>query len=130
MKKVFFLAMMVALMATIQSCGNRSSQNQDSSHNQGMHDASTAGQTHAMLTVQGLCEMCKSKIETTAKGVNGVSTAMWDQETKQLHLNFDASKTSLDDVGKAIAAVGYDNEKYKAEDAVYNALPSCCHYRQ
>lgn len=47
---------------------------------------------HAMINVQGLCEMCKERIEKAAKGVNGVTSTSWDQKTKQLHLNFDPSK--------------------------------------
>jgi Cu(I)/Ag(I) efflux system membrane fusion protein len=128
MKKVFFLMMTVAMIATSFSCSGRSSQNQDSGANN--TSQTTVKASHEHLTVQGLCEMCKERIETSAKKVSGVTTAMWDQETKVLHVEFDASKSSLDDIGKAIAAVGHDNDKYKADDAVYNALPDCCKYRK
>ena len=85
---------------------------------------------HAMINVQGLCEMCKERIEKAAKGVSGVSSASWDQKTKQLHLNFDSSKTSVDVIGKAVAKAGHDTDKYKADKAAYDALPSCCKYRK
>ncbi|MFA6854485.1 MAG: copper chaperone, partial [Bacteroidales bacterium] len=30
----------------------------------------------------------------------------------------------------ALAAVGHDTDKYKADQATYDALPSCCKYRE
>jgi Cu(I)/Ag(I) efflux system membrane fusion protein len=90
----------------------------------------TSKSEHAMINVQGLCEMCKERIEKAAKGVNGVTSASWDQKTKQLHLNFDPSKTNADAISKAVAKVGHDTDKYKADKAVYEALPDCCKYRK
>lgn len=81
------------------------------------------------LTVQGLCDMCKERIEAAAKSVAGVYSAAWDSETKQLRLNCDESQTSPDAIGKAIAKAGHDTDKYKADDKVYDALPECCRYR-
>ena len=93
-----------------------------------MQAAAPVGE-HAMLTVQGLCEMCKDRIEKAAKSVSGVTSASWDIKTKQLHLNFDPVKTSADAVAKAIAKAGHDTDKYKADKATYDALPACCKYR-
>lgn len=84
---------------------------------------------HGMLQVKGLCEMCKDRIEKTAKSVAGVASATWDIKTKELHLNFDLKKTSMDAISRAIAAAGHDTEKYKADSKTYDALPSCCKYR-
>lgn len=84
---------------------------------------------HAMLEVQGLCEMCKERIETAAKSVKGVSSAMWDIEKKVLHLNFDPDQTNLDAISKAIAKAGHDTDRDKADQAAYDALPDCCKYR-
>lgn len=83
-----------------------------------------------MLGVQGLCEMCKERIETTAKGVHGVSSAVWDKEKRILHLDFDSTLTNLDAISKAIAKVGHDTDRDKADQAVYDALPGCCKYRK
>lgn len=95
------------------------------------HDmqAATTGGEHVMMNVQGLCEMCKDRIEKAAKSVGGVTSASWDLNTKQLHLEFDPNKTSADAVAKAIAAAGHDTEKYKADQATYDTLPACCKYR-
>lgn len=80
------------------------------------------------ISVNGNCVTCKTRIETTAKSINGVSAATWNIDTKILSVTFDASKTSLDAIAKSIAAVGHDNRLYKAPDGVYNNLPSCCKY--
>ena len=80
------------------------------------------------IEVKGNCGMCKSRIEKAAKSVEGVNAADWNQETKILEVSFDESKTSVDDVQKAIAKVGHDTPMHKAKDEVYNALPGCCKY--
>jgi Cu(I)/Ag(I) efflux system membrane fusion protein len=85
---------------------------------------------HAMLGVKGSCEMCKERIENAAKSVEGVTFASWDMEKQELHMNFDPAKTNLEAISKVIAAAGHDTDKDKAEQAVYDALPSCCKYRE
>ena len=80
------------------------------------------------LKVSGNCGMCKSRIEKAAK-IDGVSKAEWDKTSKILAVTYDPSKTSLDQVGKKVAAAGHDTEKVKAEDKVYSTLPACCKYR-
>ena len=94
------------------------------------HNMNTAKIEHQMFKVSGNCEMCKERIEKAALSVKGVQSAMWDQESKMIHLNFDASATTIDQIQKAIAAAGHDTEKYKATDSTYNALPDCCKYRK
>lgn len=83
----------------------------------------------ATFTVKGECDMCKERIETSAKKT-GASTAYWSAETQNLQIEFDAGKTSADEILKNIAGVGHDNEKYKAPNSAYNNLPSCCHYER
>lgn len=87
----------------------------------------TSGKTET-IKVSGVCEMCKARIEKAAK-IDGVSKAEWSEKAKTLTATFDPAKTSIDAIGKKIAAVGYDNEKAKATDVAYNKLPSCCQYR-
>jgi len=83
-----------------------------------------------MIKVSGNCEMCKERIETTAKSIDGVSSAEWSSEKQMLHVQFDGSKTSSDAIQKSIAAVGHDTEKFKAPDEVYSKLPECCLYER
>ena len=78
--------------------------------------------------VSGNCGMCENTIETAAKAVKGVTSADWDKKTKKMVLSFDTNKTTLDAIHKAIAKSGYDTDKVKADDSVYEKLHSCCKY--
>jgi hypothetical protein len=92
-------------------------------------NAQNAGLKTETITVSGNCGMCKTRIEKAAK-TEGVSKAVWNQQSKILTITYDPAKTNLDMIGKNIAAVGHDNSKAKADDKVYNALPGCCKYRK
>jgi len=72
--------------------------------------------------------MCESRIEKTAKAVEGISKADWNKETKQLEVTFDDTKTNLDKIEVSVAKAGHDTPKHKASKEVYNKLPDCCHY--
>lgn len=128
--------------ASAQLAGKRSMMNDEAGHavtgHEGhsmpgtgdhTHDHISPGHEHAMMTVQGLCEMCKENIETAAKSVDGVSIAEWDMEKRELHLHFNPQQTNLDAISKAIAKVGYDTDRDQADQATYDALPACCKYR-
>lgn len=82
------------------------------------------------MKVNGVCAMCKKRIENAALSVTGVKSAIWDESINNLTIKYDLfKKDAVENVEKKIASVGHDNEKYKAEDKVYNTLPDCCHYR-
>jgi Cu(I)/Ag(I) efflux system membrane fusion protein len=93
-------------------------------------DMGTDKMEHQTIKVSGNCDQCKTRIETAAKSVSGVSSADWSSETKMLHVQFDGAKTSLDAIQKVIAIAGHDTENYKASNAAYKALPECCKYRK
>ncbi|WP_372753279.1 heavy-metal-associated domain-containing protein [Labilibaculum sp.] len=84
----------------------------------------------ASFKVSGNCGMCEKTIESAAKAVEGVLSADWDKKTKKMVLSFDTEKTTLHAVHKAIASVGYDTDKVKANDDVYSRLHSCCKYER
>jgi copper chaperone CopZ len=75
---------------------------------------------HTEAKVNGACGQCKDRIEKASKDA-GASMADWDADTMILKLEFDNTKTSLDQILKKIAEVGHDNEKYKTtqEDDKY-----------
>lgn len=91
----------------------------------------TTAQTDStvLLPASGACSMCKSRIETAAKG-RGVNLAVWNAAGQELKLVFDPSLTSVDKVINRITASGHDAGGKKADDAVYNRLPECCLYRK
>lgn len=86
-------------------------------------------QTTTKFTVHGACGMCKARIEKAAKQ-EGVTAANWDVATHLLTITYDPKKISLEKIHQNIADVGHDTELKKAKKEVYEALPSCCHYRE
>jgi len=78
--------------------------------------------------VKGNCGMCKEKIEKAALSVKGVSFANWDAKELSIKVAFDNALTNLDEIHAAIAKVGYDTDKLKADNEVYNNLHGCCKY--
>ena len=78
--------------------------------------------------VNGVCEMCKERIEIAALKTKGVKFANWTIETHQLSLIFDERKVDEVTIHKNIAAVGHDTKKVTATDEAYNNLHSCCKY--
>jgi Cu(I)/Ag(I) efflux system membrane fusion protein len=127
--KKYFLVMAVGAFF-LAACGLNKTKDQaaESPEVEVTTDEVVAQGEQVVLSVQGICEQCKERIEKAATEVPGVFSAVWDSETKELHLNIDPSQTDLDVISKAVAAAGNDTEKDKADDAVYDAL-GCCKYR-
>ena len=63
----------------------------------------------ASIEVDGVCLMCKDRIEKACIKTKGVKSAVWNVETHELKLIFDERKTNLDVIQQNIAAVGHDN---------------------
>ena len=57
------------------------------------------------FTVEGVCEMCKERIETVALKTKGVKIANWSIETHILSLVINEKKTNLDKVKKNISKI-------------------------
>jgi copper chaperone CopZ len=87
-----------------------------------------AGNKTEKIKVYGNCGMCESRIEKAVKGIEGVSEADWNKESKILEVTFDDAKTDVHKVHMAVAKVGHDTDMHKAKDEVYNNLPACCKY--
>ena len=83
----------------------------------------------ANFRVDGVCMMCKSRIETTTIKLKGVKVSKWDISTKQLSLIYNEKKIKLNDIHKSIADIGHDTEKVTATNEAYNSLDPCCKYR-
>lgn len=78
--------------------------------------------------VDGLCGMCKDRIEETAIDA-GAKSADWNEDTKILTVSIDDLTHSISDIRYAIAQAGHDNGDFKAPDEVYEELFLCCLYR-
>nr|WP_034061476.1 heavy-metal-associated domain-containing protein [Lacinutrix jangbogonensis] len=83
----------------------------------------------ASLEVDGVCLMCKKRIEKASLNTKGVKSAIWNVETHELKLIFDERKTNLETISKSIAEVGHDTKELKATEEAYNTVHPCCKYR-
>jgi cation transport ATPase len=83
----------------------------------------------ATIIVDGVCLMCKERIEKASIKSRGVKSAVWNVKTHELSLIYDERKTDLTIIQNNIAAVGHDTKEIKASEEAYNALHSCCKYR-
>lgn len=80
------------------------------------------------MNVDGVCEMCKERIETTALTIKGVVYSNWDMTTRVLKLGI-TEDFRREDLVVALLAKGHDADGQTASDDAYNALHSCCKYR-
>jgi mercuric ion binding protein len=83
----------------------------------------------ASLEVDGVCLMCKKRIEKASLNTKGVKSAIWNVESHELKLIFDERKTNLETIQKSIVAVGHDTKTLKATDEAYETVHPCCKYR-
>ncbi|HBR55557.1 MAG TPA: copper chaperone [Flavobacteriaceae bacterium] len=83
----------------------------------------------ATIEVDGVCGMCKERIEKASVKTKGVKSAVWNIETHELKLIFDERKTDLTKIQQNIAAVGHDTKEITATDEAYNSVHPCCMYR-
>jgi len=73
--------------------------------------------------------MCKKKIEKAAY-IPGVKTFEWNEDSKIAKITYNSKLISVDAVQKKIASIGYDTEKFKADDKSFAKLPGCCKYER
>ena len=92
--------------------------------------AANAKVVEKTFPVRGHCGMCKNRIETVAKGFDGVQSAAYDLKGQSLTLTYDTRKAKPNKVLKAIAAIGYDAGKFTAPQEAYDRLEACCKYRE
>lgn len=120
MKTIKVLFAMLFAIATFHSANAQSDKTQR-----------TIGIKTQNIKVSGTCGMDKRRIETAAYAVDGVKSAVWDEYTQVLTLKYSVfKKDAADNTQRKIAAAGNDTEKYRADDAVYQKLPDCCHYQR
>lgn len=79
------------------------------------------------LLVEGVCMMCKERIQKHAYG-KGVKFAEWNLNNSYLKLVYNTEKASLEDISKRVAKAGHSNNLSKATEEAYGKLPNCCQY--
>ncbi len=85
--------------------------------------------TKVTLEVDGVCNMCKARIEKAAILTKGVKFATWNKDTKELYCIFNNKKTTLVKIKQSIANAGHDTKEIKATEEAYDSLENCCKYR-
>ena len=80
--------------------------------------------------VNGVCKMCKARIEKTAFKQKGVKNAEWDINNHLLTVLYDKSKLDIYQIHKSIAKVCHDTSEEQAPDEIYDKLPMCCLYNR
>jgi copper chaperone CopZ len=83
----------------------------------------------ASMEVDGVCGMCKARIEKAAIRTKGVKSAVWNVDTHELKLIYDERKTDLKTIAQNLAKVGHDTKDIKATDEAYDSVHPCCKYR-
>lgn len=107
MKKILFIAILMVSSVTLAQNKN----------------------AKASIEVDGVCLMCKTRIEKAAIRTKGVKSAVWNVKTHELKLIYDERKTNLETIQKSIIAVGHDTKEMTATDEAYNKIHPCCKYR-
>ncbi|GEM_PF-269938 len=135
MKKLYYIFAAIVAIACLTGCwgepetSKKEVSKKESAEKTEMEDKHEHKDAEAMFVVNGACGMCKTRIESAAKGVKGVSSAAYDLEAQKLKVKYCDHTTNKDAILKAVAESGHDNEMFKASDEVYNGLPGCCKYR-
>ena len=83
----------------------------------------------ATIEVDGVCMMCKSRIEKACLSAKGVKYANWDVNTHQLKLIYNNKKIDLDSISNRVAKAGHDTKTVIATPEDYATVHPCCMYR-
>lgn len=80
--------------------------------------------------VYGNCGMCKNRIESSLKNIEGIKKATWDVKTKMITVTFDPDKITLNKIKETIASVGHDTDNVRGDEKAYQKLPGCCQFKR
>ncbi|MCP4311647.1 MAG: TonB-dependent receptor [Bacteroidetes bacterium] len=81
------------------------------------------------IRVEGLCGMCKERIEKAALRAKGVTEATWETESRILTVLTEPERFKENKLHYHVASAGHDTERLLAPDPVYESLHACCKYR-
>ena len=84
--------------------------------------------TSESFHVDGVCDMCKTRIENAAY-IKGVKHCKWDKESKEITVVFNPVKVELIKIHESIAGAGHSTDRVEADEEAYHKLPKCCAYK-
>lgn len=79
--------------------------------------------------VDGVCEMCKDRIEKSCVKVEGIKMVNWNLDNRQIKVIYNKKKIDLPQIHSFIASIGHDTDMITASEKSYNSLDECCKYR-
>jgi outer membrane receptor for ferrienterochelin and colicins len=88
-----------------------------------------AGSDTLNIWVDGICGMCKTRIENVALSTVGVRFADWNAASRQLMVVRSPEPLDVQQLHQNIADVGHDTELLTATEEAYQNLHVCCKYR-
>lgn len=83
-------------------------------------------QTVKISTPTVQCDMCKNKIETYLKRIDGLTFVNVNPKKKETTVKFLSDRTNIEEIKTAIANSGYDADEITATEDAYKRLPACC----
>ena len=83
----------------------------------------------AKIVVDGVCMMCKERIEKKAIDVKGIKLADWDLDNRVLKVVYNEKNITINEIHEFLGSIGHDTEKKIASDEAYSLLDPCCQYR-
>lgn len=72
------------------------------------------------------CGTCGESIDDTLLGLNGVKNIAIDVKANTITVYYKPEKIALEEIKKAIVAIGYDADEMKADHQAYDKLDACC----
>ncbi len=73
---------------------------------------------------------CKSRIEKTLLGLEGLAVAEWNKEKKEVTVFHDPKILGIEKMQQSLLAVGHDIGDEMATEKAYKNLPPCCKYKR
>lgn len=83
-------------------------------------------QTAKISTPTVQCDMCKNKIESYLKRIDGLTLVNVNPKKKETTVKFISDRTNIEEIKTAIANAGYDADEITANEESYKKLPACC----
>ena len=78
------------------------------------------------IKTSAVCGMCKDRIEQGLAFEKGIKDVGLDLETKICTVKYNPTKTTPEEIRKAISKLGYDADDVVADEKAYEKLPACC----
>ena len=78
------------------------------------------------IKTSAVCKMCKATIEKNLAYEKGIKSAILDVPTQTVTVVYNAKKTNVNNIKKAITETGYDAEELPANPRAYDRLDDCC----